>query len=361
MVYKLIMYVQKRRWIYHPLIWVAYILFAAIQDLAFHPFLFHNITNGAFICLGLATLTYCNAYYLIPTYLLRKKYLKYGLIVALIMVPNVFLVSLALTFFVTSYFSTVTGIVIIASDFVFVLTISTAIKLLQAWYRKERYSRELERRNLETELNYLKAQINPHFLFNTLNSIYFSIVKKPDLAQEIVLQLSDMLSHQLYDARKSQVPLSKELDYLEKYIQLESIRQGEIVQVDYSFPRVSPKIMISPLLLLPLVENAFKHGNKTQAGGYWINIQVRVQQKELFFSIENSFDPQTTKTQRKNSGIGLENVSRRLKLIYPERHHFECLQRISAPWQTLAEEVQLTLPEHVFSVNLQMKLAYEND
>lgn len=235
-----------------------------------------------------------------------------------------------------------------------IIAFSSVTKLLKAWYEKERYSKELERKNLEAELQFLKAQINPHFLFNVLNSVYFSIGKKPDLAQEIVLQLSEILSHQLYNAPKQKVLLSKEIAYLEKYISLEKIRQDTTLHLDFVFPKNPDQMMISPMLLLPFVENAFKHGYRSSPLGYWIRIRASLTEKYFHFMIENSFHPDNL-PGFENKGIGLENVQRRLALLYPERHQLVIRQYahvLVSGHQAVEEEAD---PEHIFQVVLQLE------
>ncbi len=336
---------------YHLTFWLAYLVIWSIQDLVFHPVFWENFARNFLGVLGMAPLIYFNLYVLIPRYLLEKKYPVYLGILSILILLNTFLISLWTGWLLTPYFATMTGLVIILTDTSVLLTFSTVIKLVKVWYQKEKYLRELENKNHEIELNYLKAQINPHFLFNTLNNIYFSIPAHPHTAQDIILQLSDILSHQIYEARKQKVSLEKELDYLSKYIELEKVRQGDIVRVDYQFAPTQKDWMISPLLLLPFVENAFKHGHKTAPQGYWVKIKAQMQGRTLHFQVRNTFD---TDSQPRKEGIGLENVKRRLALIYPHQHSLQInTQSYALQTQTNTHSEE---QEAVFEVDLRIEL-----
>ncbi|NAS30713.1 hypothetical protein GTQ40_07000 [Flavobacteriaceae bacterium R38] len=193
--------------------------------------------------------------------------------------------------------------------------------LTDEWYRKDKSMREIEQKQLETELNLLKNQINPHFLFNSLNSIYVMLGKNLNNGKKMLLQFSDILSHQLYETNKKSIELKSEFDNLENYIGIEKVRHEDLVTVDYSFPHHHDDLVISPMLLLPIVENAFKHGQTSK--GYQINIQATIAYgNTLSFKVENSVSNEAKKGYKNSNGIGLTNVKRRLELIYPNRHLF---------------------------------------
>lgn len=339
------------RWLYHIAFWVTYTILWSVRDVAFYPDFGRNVIQNTLTFSTLTPLIYTNLYVLIPRFLLKKKYFEYTILLLLTFCICIYITIVIQTVFISEYFATLTGAVILLGDAFELCLISSLFKLLKSWYQKEKYSRELESKSYEAEVNYLKAQINPHFLFNTLNNIYFSIPKKPEIARDIVLQLSDMLSHQLYDARQPKVSLQKELDYLIKYIELEKIRQGDIVKVNDDFETLEKDWQISPLLLLPFVENAFKHGNKTNPNGYWIYIHASVDEAKFLFKVENSFDAQE-REKSKTSGIGLENVKRRLELIYPKKHHLSIQQKIKNLTITHEEVHQ----EQIFEVHLEIDL-----
>lgn len=340
----------RNRWIYHPLLWVVYIFLSSTKDLAYHPKFSDNLVNDAAMITFISSVVYFNLYYLVPRFLLTRKYGLYVVFFLSILLLNIYVAAFTLSVLTTPFFLTPGGFLAILIEALLVNIFTTTVTILHQSYRHEKYVKELEKKNLETEINYLKSQINPHFLFNTLNNIYFTIHEQPEVAQEIVLGLSDMLSHQLYDAHEHRVPLSKELHYLKKYVELEKIRQGEIVQVKYLFPEKSEYAAVAPLLLLPFVENAFKHGNKTE--GYWVEIEAKLQGYKFHLLVRNSFQPKAP--AQKNGGIGLENVRRRLDLGYPQRYKLAV--------KTLATEkpalvgASETAVEHIFEIDLTMQL-----
>ncbi len=197
--------------------------------------------------------------------------------------------------------------------------ISTITRETREWYVQEKERKEMEKQQLVSELSFLKSQVNPHFLFNSLNGIYALAIKKSDKTPEAVLQLSDLMRHMLYESDKEKVALEKETEYLKNYIQLQKLRLPPEVQVNFQVEGELQGKTIAPMLFIPFVENAFKHGVDT-AGG---NIQIKLQLKgnTLSFDMINRI----SKAQNKDavSGIGLANVRKRLDLLYPNRYKLE--------------------------------------
>lgn len=200
------------------------------------------------------------------------------------------------------------------------MTLAMSIKLGQNWLVAERKRLTLEKNQLETELKYLKSQINPHFLFNTINSIFVLIHKNPDLASESLASFSQMLRYQLYECNDQEILLSKDLQFLENFIELETLRLNEN-QTELAFELNHESAgghQIAPFILLPFVENAFKHVSKGKTQQNFIKLDLKVDtEKVLHLHLENSHNAEKTNG---NSGIGLKNVERRLNLIYPNRH-----------------------------------------
>ncbi|MFA6779163.1 MAG: histidine kinase [Paludibacteraceae bacterium] len=204
----------------------------------------------------------------------------------------------------------------------FTVAISVAIKGSYYWYNAEAQRQELERQRSEAELKNLKSQLNPHFLFNTLNNIYALIAISQEKSQQAVLELSKMLRYVLYDDNQKNVPLQKEVDFINNYISLMKLRLPENVTVkeDIDISR-NPQIELAPLLFISLIENAFKHGVGSQDESF-VNIRLKVEDNNLIIcEIENSYMPKD-KEDKSGSGIGLENLRRRLELLYPNRHSF---------------------------------------
>ena len=184
----------------------------------------------------------------------------------------------------------------------------------------------MQRDNLTLELNALKAQINPHFLFNTLNNIYSLALRKSDKAPEMVLKLSDMMRYVLYECNSGPVLVEREIQFVSNYIELERIRHGSHVSINYSLTGNPEESRIEPLLLIPIVENSFKHGINAQMEKGFVEVQLNVVNGKLEMEVINSVPLNGTSLHDKG-GIGLDNVKKRLELIYPGKHtiHIESL------------------------------------
>lgn len=204
--------------------------------------------------------------------------------------------------------------------------LSIAIKVTQKWIVSEKQRKQLEQERTEAELKNLKNQLNPHFLFNTLNNIYSLIAISPDRAQSAVLELSKLLRYVLYENSQPYVPLEKEMEFNQNYIELMRLRLARHVKVETDIPPgLCRGYKIAPLLFITLIENAFKHGTSATEDSF-VKIQMREPaQGTIECHIENSYFPKD-KTDKSGSGIGLKNLSRQLELLYPGKHslHAEC-------------------------------------
>jgi sensor histidine kinase YesM len=188
-------------------------------------------------------------------------------------------------------------------------------------FRNDRRNQRLEKEHTENELRFLKSQLNPHFLFNAINSIYVLIRKDPALAEHTLARFSDMLRYQLYDCATDFIPIEKELTYLENYIRLEQLRKGYMLNLDYEAQETVRDFSIAPLLLIPLVENAFKFVSSYTHRENQVRFRLRFDHSQFQLEITNTVDePDITKAPGSPGGVGLENVRRRLELLYPGRH-----------------------------------------
>ena len=203
-----------------------------------------------------------------------------------------------------------------------VVGLAAFIKVGKHWLEKDRASQKLEKEKMEAELNFLKAQIHPHFLFNTLNNLYALTLKKSDKASEVVLKLSHLLNYLLYEGNEQQVALDKELEVINTYIALEKIRYGERLDISYTIKGSTAAKEVAPMLLLPFVENSFKHGASQQLEQVWVQIEVLIQEDVLNLKVMNS--KSAGLKARENAavpqGIGLKNVQRRLALLYGDSY-----------------------------------------
>jgi two-component system, LytTR family, sensor kinase len=198
-------------------------------------------------------------------------------------------------------------------------TMALLIKFMIDWFSAQKQKTDLLAKSRASELALLRSQINPHFLFNTLNNLYSLVYKKSDEAPSVVMKLSEIMRYMLYDANSEKVMLKKEVDYLQSFIELNELRLKEgkvtsfVIEGDYS------QQLIPPMLLIPFVENAFKHGSK-KAVNPAILIRLEMKDKGLEFDIVNYVDPGSSVNKDPEGGIGLENVRKRLDLLYPGRY-----------------------------------------
>lgn len=186
------------------------------------------------------------------------------------------------------------------------------------WFESQKYKDELIKERQAGEIALLRSQINPHFLFNTLNNIYSLVYNKSDEAPEAVMKLSSIMRYMLYDSNTDFVPLFKEVEYLNSFIELQQLRIPQKGFVELKVLGSMDNRIIAPMLLIPFVENAFKHGDKTHEPG--ISIQLTLEANRLIFKVENYLRLVNQPTNEESGGFGLENIRRRLGLLYPEKH-----------------------------------------
>ncbi len=202
----------------------------------------------------------------------------------------------------------------------FAITLISIISRM--FYQKsveEKKEASLKHENLMSEMKFLKSQVNPHFLFNALNNIYTLVLLKHDNAPAMLLKLSDMLRYMLYECNDDLAPIEKEISYINNFIELQQLKTEETQNIETDFHIEESSAMIPPLLLIPFVENSFKHGNIDDSKNGWIKIHLTATKEQLYFSISNSI-PENSIAKDKTKGIGLENVKRRLELMYPDKY-----------------------------------------
>lgn len=205
---------------------------------------------------------------------------------------------------------------------VIVIAVSTSIKITKEWYNNEKQKNEIERQKLTSDLSLLKSQVNPHFLFNTLNSIYSLANKKSDNTKEAILKLAELMRYMLYDSESEFVDLEKEVDYLSNFIKLQELRTFDNVNIIFDIKGDINKRIIEPKLLIPFVENAFKHGDLTTENPE-IYIILETNDNELKFKVINPVDITDIANNESPNSTGLKNVRRRLDLLYPNNHNLK--------------------------------------
>ena len=277
-----------------------------------------------FFQLFLIPLFYLNAYWLVPKFLNRKKWGIYILLVV-VCIGGIIVINEIIKIFLFSE-TMISGPVRMIIPFsIFVLLASTVFSFVKENFEKEKERKEKEAENLKTELSFLRSQVNPHFLFNTLNNLVSLARKKSDLLEPSLLKLSGLLQYMLYESDDEKISIHKEIEYLNNYIELQKLRFGSDIKIDF-FKEVSldSSIEVVPMILIPFVENAFKHG-VVLIREPEISIQLVLTGNLLTFKVKNKFNP-NSEEKDKSSGIGLNNVKRRLNLLYPNSYKLEIFQ-----------------------------------
>ncbi|HXB40122.1 MAG TPA: histidine kinase [Bacteroidia bacterium] len=205
--------------------------------------------------------------------------------------------------------------------FIFIWGVSSSYRFILDNSRQEKEKKEKENENLKTELSFLRSQVSPHFMFNVLNSLVALIRQKSDKLEPVVIELSNLMRYMLYESDEETVNLKREIEYLKSYIDIQKVRFGDKINIVFDVPKDVPDKSIEPMLLIPLIENAFKHGaviNKPE-----IIIAISFAKDQLQLAVKNKYIETIKPTDKNNSGIGLKNLRRRLSLLYPEAHELE--------------------------------------
>ena len=203
----------------------------------------------------------------------------------------------------------------------FIVIFLGMIRFAVGWFEFEARQKSVENERLTAELNFLKAQINPHFLFNTLNNLYYLAYTQSPKTTEVIAKLSQMMRYMIYDSNYPKVPLGKEIEYMENYISLERLRLNDQIPITVSVEGGNPQdFLIAPLIFITFLENAFKHGVSNNHPQAWIKVLIQLRDKECVYRVENSKMPSSKPEAGQKSGIGLQNVKRRLELSYPGKH-----------------------------------------
>jgi sensor histidine kinase YesM len=197
---------------------------------------------------------------------------------------------------------------------------AAAVVIFKKWYLNQQKNKQLAEEKIAAELNFLKAQVHPHFLFNTLNNLYALTLIKSEKTPDIVLKLSDLLDYMIYKSNDAFVPLKKELEIIEGYIELEKMRYNERLDLKYEINGDATGHEIAPLILLPFIENSFKHGASKDRAKPSIHIKIDVEPDFLALEVMNSVPVEKKAESTESEGIGLKNVKRRLELIYHGKH-----------------------------------------
>ncbi|MGH1335386.1 MAG: sensor histidine kinase [Aureispira sp.] len=275
-----------------------------------------------FFFLNIASVAFIINYFLFPAFFYTKKYYQFVVGLVLVLLGAFFIEEWVLEqiYFPNTVRSRVSSLLFTVLKMLPVLTIFVGFKFGWDLIEKQRQVEQLQRMVKESELQYLNSQINPHFLFNSLNNLYAHAMEQSPKTPEIILNLSATLRYMLYDCKAKWVPLKKEIEHLENFIGISKLQvEGRgVVHFDYS--KWTENYQIAPLILVVFVENAFKHSTASQVKDIVINIDLKITNEGLLrFTCVNTFYPQSN-TEHISGGIGLENVHKRLELLYPYAH-----------------------------------------
>jgi len=322
---------SKKHFIFHQgLFWlISIILFTVVLIYTRGDFNFYSIdmrmAMNILITVGfLAISVYVNLLWLIPVFFNKRKFL----IFITLEVGNILLFIL-LNYYITYVFEGGKHPANFLSEFIaeFILVlifliVSTMLKFMRdsiALQDVELRIKEVEKQKIEAELRALKAQVNPHFFFNTLNSLYALSLDKSEKAPELILKLSDLMRYVIYESKDDLVPIEKQLEFLQSYVYLERLRSNESLEIKFDLTGDHSEVKIAPLIYLAFIENAFKHGAKTISDNPYIHLSFNLEHDDrVIFTIENRIDPFRGKPV--DGGFGLSNVKKRLELLYPGRY-----------------------------------------
>jgi len=290
----------------------------------------YSLLYSSIILMVAAGVSYWIIYFLIPHFLVPGKYgLFFGILISTIIVSldielltTIVFVLLYEKFQVLEFFQNTRDIYSLVTGTYFIVLLSVTIKLVEFWYQEQYRKQEAMKQKIETELKLLKSQIHPHFLFNTLNNIYSLALQKSDQAPDAILKLSGLLDYLIYHGQNERVSLSQETALIDNYIELENLRYGDRLELDFQISGDTEHIQVAPLLLLPLVENAFKHGISKTRNKQCLKIKLEITGRNVDFYIENTRPPKDS-SENSGRGMGLANLRKRLELLYQGRNSLD--------------------------------------
>lgn len=267
---------------------------------------------------------YLNYFIFLPRFLKNQKiwkyFLEFGFPFVLLITVRVFFQRYLMDGYShhERYFYSNFYIVQLAFDTLLITIFVGMLRFATGWFELEAKRKQMENDKLVTELKFLKAQINPHFLFNTLNNLYYLAYSQSANTTEVIAKLSQMMRYMIYDSNYPKVPLTKEIEYMQNYISLERLRLNNEVPIDFVIEGNTDNILVTPLIFITFLENAFKHGVSANTAGSWVKIHFKISENEFIYTVENS-KLKNIKSEKEESGFGLQNLRRRLELSYPDR------------------------------------------
>lgn len=323
------------RFLWHLAFWVVFISFFSLVYGSFQEDYGRQYLIQLSDAIIQVPAVYFTLYFLMPRFLFKEKYLKFIVYLILLILMFSFLGWANYVFVQDPIFwpekdysprlFNYAKILKTTTKIYPVIFLAVVLKWFKFWYKEQKSNQLLIEEKLKAELNFLKSQVHPHFLFNTLNNLYALTLKKSKDAPEVVLKLSDLLNYMLYECAADEVMIEKEIKLVKDYIALEKMRYGNRLDVSFNVRGTAMGRMMAPLMILPFVENCFKHGVSEAIEASWVSIGLELKADRLTLKVENSKSKDQNNEDQFNyrEGIGLKNVKRRLELLYPEAHALE--------------------------------------
>jgi two-component system, LytTR family, sensor histidine kinase AlgZ len=327
-------FIQKHRiFLLHFFFWATYFSFFFYQ-VSFkrhgeEPDYFLSFLDAIVQVGTMMLISYLNYFYFLPRFLQHKNLGKYLLEFIL---P--FILSVAIALFLkrliyddsdrVGFLHSTRFVVQAVWSTLFIVIFVGMLRFAEEWFELEAKRKEIENEKLMAELRFLKAQINPHFLFNTLNNLYYLAFTNSPNTTEVISKLSGMMRYMIYDSNHPKVPLTKEIEYMENYISLEKLRLNADFPINFEVRGNPSSQQIVPFIFITFLENAFKHGVSNNIEDSWVNILLEIEEENCTYTVDNSKIPKNTNNEEK-SGIGLQNVQRRLDLSYPNNYKLKVI------------------------------------
>lgn len=318
-----------KRIVLHLLFWLFYVLFFGLFYGKYgHDYRLH-LTETALMMPFVMLATYTTIYLILPYYLQTKRlFFTVSIVVVLLLAVTLgeriylrWLNDLPITF------DTLFGVTFLylMLETNFMVGLGFTVKFVKKWFEQQQEKHEVEKMHLESELNVLKGQLHPHFLFNTMNNLYALSLEKSSKTSEGIAKMSDLLRSVLYECNELEIELDNEINLIRNYIDLEKMRYGDRLKVNFEVIGLTAKKRIAPMMLFTFVENSFKHGSSNDHENPFIDIKLKVNTNELIFKVQNS-KPKSigSNSDRKEGGIGLANVKKRLEIIYKGKYDLKC-------------------------------------
>ncbi|MEM7549473.1 MAG: histidine kinase [Bacteroidota bacterium] len=328
--------IQKDKFHHHVIFWLVYFTMNLFRWGYYYDDYWYSLKSNLVEFPIYIVLVYFNLYVLLKRYVPGKIYTYISILFVCILAASLLKIILIYEFVTTEIFKESTlrleglfnlkYVIAVFIGELYVVGVTMAIKLTIDWVRSEKKTRELEQRNLKTELSMLRAKMQPHFFFNTLNNLYSLTLDKSDQAPETVLKLSELMSYVVYEGKNSRVILIKEIEHIQNYLNLERLRYDDRLNVTFDINGEIAGKEIPPLILITFVENAFKHGSSDTLGKISIVILLKVKDGRVFFEVTNDFRPKAAMKNPKK-GVGIENTRRRLDLLYGDAYSLDTQQK----------------------------------